>query len=533
MSTPPRRFRVPRTLGAKFLWLTAGQSVLMLALFAVAYLAMERLGRGQQALAATLPKAAAVAQVLHDSDVLRVIHVSLIGAGRNPDYVEKRLKRLAEVEAQLGRSLQQMEAGTWTPAEAVEVRRVVDGMRRYQAAFSPLMARARVAQADDLPELIEANTAFRREAYNLLLEMLPRLQREGEARVAQDGRAVARDRALMVLGLGLALVLGAAIARGVSRAARRQVAGLKTSMASLRHGDLTAACPVLSADELGQMAEDLNTVRHQLRLDMQAIAGIAEQTASGATELAATTEELSGATDEISQGAEVQRVAVDRASLAMGTLEEAAIEVQGAVAQAADLAQAGLRAGAQGTRYVGASVQAMGGILESSERVARITGVIADIARQTNLLALNAAIEAAKAGEHGLGFSVVAEEIRKLAERSAAAAKEISQVIQEAGDRAREGNRAVEVVRGSLTDLEAQVRDLAQVLARIQTARERQGQAGAELGGMLSETTGLTARNASATTELAVSIGETSRTVEDLARLALELRHRVQRFRLA
>ena len=529
MSTPDRH--ILHSLKGKFLLLFASQAILLGAVFVLGYLGLERLHRGQTELGGTLPKASVAARVLHDSDVLRVIHVSLIGGGRNDDYVGKRLKRLKEVEDQLNGSLADMERLSWAPDERGMVDRIMVGMRRYMAAFQPVLERSRKASPDTLPELIEANTAFRREGYNLLLKLLPKIQTQGERRVAADEVAVRRTQATMIGGLLLALGLGLWITRVVSRQTQRQADALRLSMDSLSKGDLQQSCAVLTKDEMGQSAERMNEVIRQFAHDIHAIVQISERAASGATELSATASELSAATAEIGEGAERQRSAVERSTASMAQMTASVSAVRASTERAEKLSIASLSASAEGTRSVTEAMQAMDGIKESSDRVGRITGVISDIARQTNLLSLNAAIEAAKAGAQGKGFAVVAEEIRKLAERSATAAKEITHLIQESGERVVAGSGSVQAVQHSLGTLEANVGDFAATMEGIARAMGEQARAAAEVGDTMRTTTQLTERNASATAELASSIQETTRTIDDLAQLAVELSQFTHRFK--
>ncbi len=175
----------------------------------------------------------------------------------------------------------------------------------------------------------------------------------------------------------------------------------------------------------------------------------------------------------------------------------------------------------------------MAAIKESAAKVSRFTTLIAEIARQTNLLSLNAAIEAAKAGQHGKGFAVVADEIRKLAERSGSAAKEIFSLIQESDQRVEAGGKAVAEVARNLASIEQDVRRSAEQVHAISLAMEVQSGAGHEAEEAMAVTMRFTERSVSATAQLAASVGETARTIEELARLAGDLRGRLQRFRVA
>jgi len=175
----------------------------------------------------------------------------------------------------------------------------------------------------------------------------------------------------------------------------------------------------------------------------------------------------------------------------------------------------------------------MAAIQDSSQKVNRIITVIADIARQTNLLSLNAAIEAAKAGQQGKGFAVVAEEIRKLAERSAGAAKEIGALIGESSERVLTGSAAAAQVSASLDRIQEHIRETGDHVGNISGAMVQQASSVSQLQRQLDLVSSLTERNASATVQLASAMQETSRTTEDLASLATELRILTHRFRIS
>jgi len=519
------------SLRSKFLLLFWSQTLLLSLVFGLGYTALNRLRGGQVELGSNLPKAAAAAQVLHDSDVLRVIHVSLIGAGQNADYVEKRLKRLKEVEESLSASLAGMEKLTWTPAERKKITPILFGMRRYQMAFGPVLEKARLASVEELPELIEANTSYRREAYNLLLQLLPEIQTKGELQVAQDLRSSRQSQMWMLVGLMAAVILGLGITRIVSHQVRQQASDLKGSMAALAEGDLTKVCRITTQDELGEAGESLNRVLIQLSLDIRAIADVTEQTASSAAELAATAGEMNRATEDISHAAQDQRQIMAQGSQLLHGMSRIAGTVQADTIRLGELAGGTQKASGAGHESAGELNRAMAAILESSQKVERITGVIADIARQTNLLSLNAAIEAAKAGSQGKGFAVVAEEIRKLAERSGQAAKEIASLIQESSDRVRMGSAAVGQVGSSLTDIVGFVEENGRRVREIAASMDTQADHSQELVGRMNSATGLTERNASATAQLAAAMHETTLTVDHLAKLASRLRRQIERFK--
>jgi methyl-accepting chemotaxis protein len=355
-----------------------------------------------------------------------------------------------------------------------------------------------------------------------------------------SGHALAGPTAQLMLNLKiamgifvlLALTLGTWISRTVGHHIIRTARAIDASMQSLVAGDLTKPPQVEAKDELGAIARGLRGVIEKLRQDLLAIAGISVRTASGATELAATTDLLNQNTREISRSVDSQRDAMQQSSVSLSDVGRSVAEVRAQAREAGGASEHALGISAQGLAEAEESQRAMGAIEESSAKVGRITTVIADIARQTNLLSLNAAIEAAKAGTQGKGFAVVAEEIRKLAERSGQAAKEISALIQESTERVAVGSSAVSSVSRALATLEASIRNNAERIETIIRSTEAQARAAEEVAEAVGTTTRLTERSASATAELACSLDETARTVEDLAQSANHLRDLGGRFKL-
>jgi methyl-accepting chemotaxis protein len=337
----------------------------------------------------------------------------------------------------------------------------------------------------------------------------------------------------MGIFLFLALTFGAWISRQVGNRVTRTSSEILISMEGLGRGELTRCPRVEGSDELGAIGQSLCTALQKLHTDIQSISQISEQNASAATELSATVDQLNSATREVSHGVEAQRTAMEQSTVGLAEVSRSMGEIQTQAREAGDGSEAALAIGAQGMAEVEESHKAMKAIEESSTKVGRITTVIADIARQTNLLSLNAAIEAAKAGSQGKGFAVVAEEIRKLAERSGAAAKEINELIQESTERVAIGASAVGAVSRALNALESSIRDNAERVQAIVQATTVQARSTEEVVSGVETTAQLTERNASATTQLASSLDETTRTVEDLAQTANRLRELTGRFKLA
>jgi methyl-accepting chemotaxis protein len=223
------------------------------------------------------------------------------------------------------------------------------------------------------------------------------------------------------------LALGAAILVGTQRIITRPLARIASVSQQIAEGDLRHAVEIDSADEVGRLGHGTN----KMITDLRAIVG---RIRVSAAVTAATAAEITGSSGHLSQSASEQASAVEEVSAA---IEEISATIRQAAAQARSTEQFAVRAASTAKEGGDAVVDAVAAMRRIAEKV----DFVDDIAYQTNLLALNAAIEAARAGQHGAGFAVVAAEVRKLAERSQAAAREISQlttssvaVVERAGE---------------------------------------------------------------------------------------------------
>jgi methyl-accepting chemotaxis protein len=528
------RFLASLSVSRKFILVLSVQSLLLVLITALGWLGIQQSRSATAQLAQNVAKSKMIGQALNDSNVLRTVHISMIAAARNEAYIGKRTPRMMEYQVRVGAILERFPTLAWTGEERPLALLAMAKTKEYMDGFDAMLAKAKARpEPEAVPELMEGNVTIQREAREALEKLQNMVLKSSDAAV-KDNTLQGQSRQAWILGIALAgLLAGSALVRLVGRQMTGAVKDVERTMSALHHGDLTVQSHVAGSDELNHISQSLNQAIVQLRDDIQAMAQIAEQNASSATELSATGDQMNGATSEISRGADQQREAVGKSSAALGEMAESIQSARRGAETAERLSEGSLSASREGLRCAGESTQAMGAIRESSEKVGRITTLIAEIARQTNLLSLNAAIEAAKAGEQGKGFAVVAEEIRKLAERSGGAAKEIFGLIQESSQRVELGVQAVAAVARNLASIEQDVRLSAEQIHVIARALEAQSRTGADAVTAMGATLAFTERNASATTQLASSVIETARTIDELAHLAGDLRQRIQRFRVA
>ncbi len=397
-------------------------------------------------------------------------------------------------------------------------------------------------------------------------------RQEAADRLSTDLEASLRRIRLVIIALTLlAAVLGGAVAVWAARMIARPLSRAVDFAAAVAAGDLTTRIPVESRDEIGRLAETMNRMAEDLHDAVSKVNVITEQVASAAEQIAASSEEILTNVDEqvnateessssleeiaaqisrVAQNAEALAASVDQTSSSitemgqsiertassaetLGTSVEqtsatiaemvASInqvarhveETRGIARAAAEDAEAGGEAvsrSGEGMRRVHHEMMDLKAtidhLLETSDSIGRVSGLIEDIADQTNLLALNASIEAARAGEHGRGFSVVAQEIRRLAERSVEAAREIGGTIGEVAEEVQQVAASARTVAERTEDGIGLADEAGEALEKIVTSAGRTRQ-------LMSEV-------ATATEEQIRAAGQTGEAAEHIQRIADE-----------
>jgi methyl-accepting chemotaxis protein len=246
--------------------------------------------------------------------------------------------------------------------------------------------------------------------------------------------------------------------------------------------------------------------------------------AENAAQILGESSSISTASENLAQRTEKQASTLEETAAALDEITKSVATSSERAGRADRLVSTALRDATSGSRVVLETVEAMGAIEDSSKQISRITSVIDDIAFQTNLLALNAGVEAARAGDAGRGFAVVASEVRALAQRSSAAAREISQLIAESGGHVSRGVDLSGQAGQALKLIEKSFADIATEVAEIASSSLQQSSSLAEINGAMTQLDQVTQQNAA-------MFEETSAASHALRQEAQALLHLMEQFR--
>jgi len=385
---------------------------------------------------------------------------------RQADHVKSERLAFAQAQDKLSKSLAHESAAT------PQQKSLFDKIGRLQASLQPLIEKAvQLGLENKAEELTSVLLIDVRPVQEQLLAALAELAAE-EERITQEDAAAAeaeygQARTLMLALCALAIVVGALAAWLASRSVTRPLAQAVQVAQAVAGGDLTTRIEATATDETGLLMKALHDMNDSL-------ARVVGQVRLGTDTIATASSQIAGGNQDLSQRTEQQAASLEETAASME-------ELTGTVKQNADnarhanqLAQTACDVAVRGGSVVGQVVDTMTAINESSKKVADIISVIDGIAFQTNILALNAAVEAARAGEQGRGFAVVAAEVRSLAQRSAAAAREIKGLIDNSVEKVDAGSNLVADAGSTMQEVVASIRRLTDIMGEIAAASQQQ-----------------------------------------------------------
>ncbi|MES2756070.1 MAG: methyl-accepting chemotaxis protein [Pseudomonadota bacterium] len=333
--------------------------------------------------------------------------------------------------------------------------------------------------------------------------------------------AVARFETAKMVSIGLilaGLLAGGAIGYFLISGITRALGEALRVANSVAAGDLTEQIRIDSNDEIGQLLTALQKMN-------QGLVAIVSEVRSGTDMIATASGEIAAGNQDLSSRTEQQASSLEETASSMEELTSTVKQNADNARQANSLAETASSVASRGGAVIGQVVHTMEEINDSAKKIVDIIAVIDGIAFQTNILALNAAVEAARAGEQGRGFAVVATEVRNLAQRSAAAAKEIKTLIGTSVDRVGAGSKLVNEAGATMNEIVDSVRHVTDIMGEITAASAEQTAGIDQINVAISQMDQVTQQNAAL-------VEEASAASEAMQEQAAKLAHVVSVFKL-
>ncbi|WP_144928016.1 MULTISPECIES: methyl-accepting chemotaxis protein [unclassified Pseudomonas] len=522
-----------------------GALMLALGVFALTQMSKIR-SSGENIVENSVPSIQALDEFTQLTLRLRVLSYRLL-VNREPDIQKKTFELFEQRNQQIRTAQTAYEKLISAPEERAAYDQYVQLLGQYRQLEERMKTLSRNNQIDELRTLLNTELLSNSDAINVVINRLMEINNQ-QAEALNQGATQQYSTAfnwvvvLLVIATGLTLLFAWLLTNSITR----PIGSALNAAEEIAKGNLTRPITVDGNDEAGRLLRAMATMQEKLRDTLQRISG-------SATQLASAAEELNSVTDESARGLTLQNNEIEQAATAVNEMTSAVEEVARNAVSTSEASKNATSSAGDGRDLVQETVSAIermsadvqgtatliGNLADESRDIGKVLDVIRGLADQTNLLALNAAIEAARAGEAGRGFAVVADEVRALAHRTQQSTSEIERMIgsiqsgtEQAVNSMRNSTERAEstlnIARGAGLSLDTINTAIVEINERnlvIASAAEEQAQVAREVDRNLVNIRDLSVQSAT-------GANQTSAASAELSRLAVDLNSMVGRFSL-